>query len=247
MKLLIDTKGQRVLYAEASKDVVDFLFSLLTLTVATAVELLGKESMVGSVGNLYASVETLDNAYVEPGAAKNAILHPAMVSPAIGTKGSSLFCLPAPPPAPPRSKEFFRCSNNHRSYNSSGLFGSPFQHTSSLCRDYVTDTSGSLCPSCRNCMSTEMKFVSSAEPVQSVEATAGGTNSKNGFVRGVVTYTVMDDLKVAPMSSIYGITMLNTFGITDIGSLQEKTVQLGYAEVSIYVHKTHYHFSYLTS
>jgi hypothetical protein len=50
-------------------------------------------------------------------------------------------------------------------------------------------------------------------------------------VQGVVTYTVMDDLKVAPMSTISGITLLNTFGITDIGSLQEKTVQLGYGEV----------------
>ncbi|GJN37451.1 hypothetical protein PR202_gb26407 [Eleusine coracana subsp. coracana] len=30
MKLLIDTKTQRVLFAEAGKDVVDFLFSLLT-------------------------------------------------------------------------------------------------------------------------------------------------------------------------------------------------------------------------
>jgi hypothetical protein len=50
-------------------------------------------------------------------------------------------------------------------------------------------------------------------------------------VQGIVTYTVMDDLKVAPMSTISGITMLNTFGITDIGSLLQKTVQLGYDEV----------------
>jgi len=41
----------------------------------------------------------------------------------------------------------------------------------------------------------------------------------------------MDDLKVAPMSTISGITLLNTFGITDIGMLQERTVELGYAEV----------------
>ncbi|XP_066381454.1 uncharacterized protein [Miscanthus floridulus] len=51
-----------------------------------------------------------------------------------------------------------------------------------------------------------------------------------GFVQGLVTYTVMDDLKVTPMSTISGITLLNTFGITDIGTLKEKTVQLGYEE-----------------
>jgi hypothetical protein len=52
-----------------------------------------------------------------------------------------------------------------------------------------------------------------------------------GFVQGIVTYNVMDDLKVAPMSNISGITLLSTFGVTDLGSLQEKNVQIGYAEV----------------
>jgi hypothetical protein len=52
-----------------------------------------------------------------------------------------------------------------------------------------------------------------------------------GSSRGIVTYNVMDDLKVAPMSNISGITLLSTFGVTDLGSLQEKNVQLGYAEV----------------
>jgi hypothetical protein len=42
----------------------------------------------------------------------------------------------------------------------------------------------------------------------------------------------LDDLKVAPMSTISGITLLSTFGITDIGMLQEKTVKLGYEEVT---------------
>jgi hypothetical protein len=54
-----------------------------------------------------------------------------------------------------------------------------------------------------------------------------------GFVQGVLTYTVMDDLKVAPMSSISAVTLLNSFGITNIASLQEKTVELGHVEVII--------------
>lgn len=52
MKLLVHTNGQRVRFAEASKDVVDFLFSLLALLVITAVNPLRKESMVGCVSNL---------------------------------------------------------------------------------------------------------------------------------------------------------------------------------------------------
>ena len=54
-----------------------------------------------------------------------------------------------------------------------------------------------------------------------------------GFVQGVVTYTVMDDLKVAPMSTISGITLLNTFAVRDLADLLEKTVQLGCEEVVI--------------
>ncbi|CAL8126399.1 unnamed protein product [Prunus armeniaca] len=40
LKLLIDTKSNKVLFAEASKEVVDFLFTLLSLHVATVTRLL---------------------------------------------------------------------------------------------------------------------------------------------------------------------------------------------------------------
>uniref|UniRef100_A0A0E0FFK5 Uncharacterized protein n=1 Tax=Oryza nivara TaxID=4536 RepID=A0A0E0FFK5_ORYNI len=51
MKLLVDSKAQRVLYAEeAGKDVVDFLSSLLTLPVATVVKLLSKDSTDHAAG-----------------------------------------------------------------------------------------------------------------------------------------------------------------------------------------------------
>ncbi|CAM0879549.1 unnamed protein product [Alopecurus aequalis] len=161
MKLLIDTKARRVLFAEASKDVVDFLFSLLALPVGTAVKLLGKESMVGCIGNLYGSVEKLDGTYVQPGAAKDALLHPAVLSPA-ASANSTLLLLSEP---------------------------------------------------------------SSGKATQAVGAVGG-----KGFVQGIVTYTVMDDLTVTPMSSISGITLLNTFAVEDLTALQEKTVQLDFSE-----------------
>nr|XP_045090058.1 uncharacterized protein LOC123497541 [Aegilops tauschii subsp. strangulata] len=77
MKLLVNSKTQRVLYAEAGKDVVDFLFSLLTLPVGTVVKLLSTDTMVGSVGNLYGSVEKLDDTYISRDDAKKALLTPA--------------------------------------------------------------------------------------------------------------------------------------------------------------------------
>jgi hypothetical protein len=58
MKLTVDTKAQSVVYAEAGKDVVDFLFDLLTLPLATVVKLLTSRdsiSMVGCIGDLHAA------------------------------------------------------------------------------------------------------------------------------------------------------------------------------------------------
>ncbi|KAM0879762.1 hypothetical protein ACQ4PT_034021 [Festuca glaucescens] len=144
MKLLVDTKAERVLYAEAGKEVVDFLFSLLSLPLGKVAGFLHTPSgsMSGSVGNLYGSVDKLDGSYMCRADAKAALLMPTGVN--------LLRLVPSP-----------------------------------------------------------------------------------GFVQGVLTYTVMDDLKVEPMSSISGITLLNSFGITDIASLQENTVELGHAEVII--------------
>ncbi|KAF7052044.1 hypothetical protein CFC21_060203 [Triticum aestivum] len=198
MKLLVDTKGRRVLFAEAGKDVVDFLFSLLALPIGTVVKLIGAKSMVGSAGDLYRSVEKLDGTYVQPGAAKEEILRPVMArSPA----NSALLGLPAPTPPPAPSNRFFKCSI--ASY--------------SVCRDYVTDVSGTKCPRCSNAMTTQIQYAPPA-------------GAADGFVRGVVTYTVMDSLAVSPMSAISSITLLNTFAVTDLTALQEKTVQIGYKE-----------------
>ncbi|CAO2193712.1 unnamed protein product [Urochloa humidicola] len=199
MKLLVDTKSQRVLFAEAGKEVVDFLFSLLALPVATAVKLLSPDAMVGSVGNLYASIDKLD-ATVLPGAAKDALLCPAVISPA-ASADSSLLPLPAAPSSG-QAKSYFKCGN--------------------CSRNYVTDASGTSCPNCRNQMMTALKYVAPSSEQLAAE----------GFVQGIVTYTVTDDLTVTPMSAISSITLLSTFGVTetDISALQEKTVQLGYAE-----------------
>ncbi|KAM3197179.1 hypothetical protein ACQJBY_072696 [Aegilops geniculata] len=225
MKLLVDTKARRVLFAEASKDVVDFLFSLLALPVGTAVKLLGKESMVGCVGSLYGSVEKLDGTYVQPGAAKDALLHPTVLSPAVSSK-SSLLGLPAPPP--PQAKTFYRCNMRCNCYGGGGVFGSSSQQaTCNNCRTYMTEGYATSCPSCNNQMTTPLTVVPPAGSEGPVAETAVGMSGK-GFVQGIVTYTVMDDLTVTPMSSISSITLLNTFAVRDLTALQEKTVQLGY-------------------
>jgi len=213
MKLLVDTKAGRVLYAEASKDVVDFLFSLLTLPVGTVVKILSKDAMVGSVGNLYGSVEELDETYVRSDYAKDALLAPAG-----GCSGGKLLRLPeTEEPAP---TQFYRCNKN--SYTE--------------CQNMVSEAYGTSCQHsswCGGKMTTAIKIVASSSTGRSARGAAAVASAVagTGFVQGVVTYTVMDDLKVAPMSTISGITLLNTFGIPNISMLMEKTVQIGYEEV----------------
>jgi hypothetical protein len=214
MKLLIDRKEQRVLFAEASKEVVDFLFSLLALPVATAVKLVGKEAMVGCVGNLYASVDKLDSTYVQAGAAKDALLCPTVLSPA-ATTNSSLLRLPDKSSVQVQPKTVYRCA--YTGYTN--------------CRDYFTDEHGKACPTCGYSMTTAAQYLPSAGPSGSGQVTAAQSAGK-GFVQGIVTYTVLDDLTVTPMSAISSITLLNTFAVRDLGDLQEKTVQLGYNEVN---------------
>ncbi|CAL4977911.1 unnamed protein product [Urochloa decumbens] len=248
MKLLIDRKAQRVLFAEAvrdrrrdvdshnagellqhthknshenwkhrdeaSKEVVDFLFSLLALPVATAVKLVGTDAMVGCVGNLYASVDKLDATYVQAGAAKDALLSPTVVSPAASSANSSLLRLPEPSTVKPKTT-FYRCTNT--SYGN--------------CRSYITDAHGRSCPTCHCSMTTAAQYLPSAVSDGSGQTVAvAKAGEAKGFVQGIVTYTVLDDLTVAPMSAISSITLLNTFAVRDLADLQEKTVQLGYNE-----------------
>jgi hypothetical protein len=175
MKLLIDAKENRVLVAEVNKDVVDFLFSLLALPVATIVEMLGTGSMTGSFGNLYGSVEKLDYTYVLSRVEKGDILYPTVVPSAASTSRSSLL-LPAPSSKQPKS---FRCK--YGTYRS--------------CYNYVTNTRGTNCLSCHGRMSVELTFVPPETDGYgySVEK-ASSTQGKEGFVKDAVTYTVRDDL-----------------------------------------------------
>ena len=61
LKLLVDSTSERVLFAEAGKDFVDFLFNILSLPVGTVIGLLTKQDMVGCLVNLYESLENLSD------------------------------------------------------------------------------------------------------------------------------------------------------------------------------------------
>ncbi|XLT10700.1 hypothetical protein HN51_056493 [Arachis hypogaea] len=108
MKLLIDTKGKKVLFAEASKEVVDFLFTLLQLPLATVVKLLTKEVAVGCLGNLYSSVENLNHIYMQSNLSKDLLLSPTV----LGPTSPSISCL-LPSAAGMITPKLYGCNNSN--------------------------------------------------------------------------------------------------------------------------------------
>jgi hypothetical protein len=82
LKLFIDKKRQRVLYAEADKDFVDFLFSIFTLPLGVVTRLLKEGGgMVGSSQSLYQSIENLSVTHINRDKSKFFLLEPKVFMP----------------------------------------------------------------------------------------------------------------------------------------------------------------------
>ncbi|KAL3620101.1 hypothetical protein CASFOL_035013 [Castilleja foliolosa] len=198
LKLLIDNKGKRVLFAEAGKEFVDFLIHILSLPVSTVINLLKKQELVGSLAHLYESIENLSDSYLQPNQTKDNLLKPvSMVSGSL-----PLLALNEAPPT--TTKNFYKCP---------------------ICQWYVTDDTSALCPHCRRQMTTTMTYV--AHTLGDEKFVSEG----DGFEKGVVTYMVMDDLVVTPMSTISSITLLKKYNVKEVSSLEEKVVSFGVDEV----------------
>ncbi|XP_031257597.1 uncharacterized protein LOC116115601 [Pistacia vera] len=105
--------------------------------------------------------------------------------------------------------------------NSSKVYMCPHNHLN------VAEIPDLVCPQCKEKMTTEVPYVNASS---NSEATNTTTVAEGGFVKGVVTYMVMDNLELQPMSTISSITLLNRFNVKDVGSLEEKVVDFGVEE-----------------
>ncbi|KAL2323901.1 hypothetical protein Fmac_022959 [Flemingia macrophylla] len=202
LKLLIDTKRDKVLFVEASKTVVDFFLNLLCLPISTVIRILSKNEMVGSLGNLYENVENLNDAYIQPNTHKDVLLKPT--APVSLDEISGLLPSNVDDSSENMEIKFYRCPNHY---------------------DSVTSNNQITCSEtyCRMSMTTGVKYVG-------IDVAKCVVSNKNGFVKEVVTYMIMDDLVIEPMSIISSITLLNKFNIKEVGALQEKVVELGMTE-----------------
>lgn len=180
LNLLVDPKGHRVLFAEAEKDFVDFLLSLLSMPLGTITKLLSSEAMIGSIGNIYHSIENIEGAYMLSNQSKNIVLKTG------GDKISASF----------GGRQFYCCSHQ-------------------LSKKY-----GEKWPMYSCCkMTNEITYVGY------VNVCAGG------YVQGLVTYMVTDDLSTTPMSAITGISVLKKFKASKFNALEERVVEFTIPEV----------------
>ncbi|XP_019151049.1 PREDICTED: uncharacterized protein LOC109147847 [Ipomoea nil] len=204
LKLLVDKKTLKVVFAEADKAFVDFLFHLMSLPLGTVIKLVNHNSMTGSLGNLYGSILNISDTYLQPSMDKAALLNPkvAFHSPAVP--------LLMPPGVASETKKFYVCTGGCNAYGNR--------------QRYISEYPECVCPTCNSRISTEAHYVA---PVKADNATK---DENGGFVKDVVTYMVMDDLNVMPHSSITTITVLNKNNIKDFGSLEVKDVRFGLDE-----------------
>ncbi|KAL4292152.1 hypothetical protein GQ457_14G024210 [Hibiscus cannabinus] len=80
LKLMIDPKSNRLLFAEAGKDFVDFLFCTMSLPVGTVLSILGKQGTVGSIGNIYGSIESFGDSVMLSAPKKDMLLKPMLTN-----------------------------------------------------------------------------------------------------------------------------------------------------------------------
>ncbi|PNX79651.1 hypothetical protein L195_g035638 [Trifolium pratense] len=214
LKLLIDTKNDKVLFAEASKAVIDFLFNLLCLPIGTVVKLLTTNGMVGSLGNLYQSVENLNQNYIQPNQTKDVLLNPTAQSSSTHEIDGFLTHMY-------NSDSHSNSDNDDDDDEGTKLYMCPTK-----CCFQVAYDKSTRCCRCSRCMNYEVSYVGNRKVGDEKKA----WNVKSGFVKDVITFMVMDDLVIQPMSTISSITLLNNFNVKEIGTLQEKVVELGMDE-----------------
>ncbi|CAL4903214.1 unnamed protein product [Urochloa decumbens] len=208
LKLLVNAKTKKVLFAEAGKEFVDFVFSLLTLPIGAVAKLVSAGTMHGSVGRLYQSVEHIGSSYLQPGTDRSDLLQPKVLH--------------------PDARELLLLQGGAGAGGDGNGEPALARFRLFTCAGYcatATMEAKATCPQCKQVMSTEVAFV-----LPSAAAAAGSSASASddsgGYVKGVVTYMVTDGREVTPMSAISSIAMINKFAGMDL-ELAEKFVTVG--------------------
>jgi hypothetical protein len=242
LKLLVDSQSRKVLFAEAGKEFVDFLFGLIHIPIGSMMGLLWNHGMAGPAGSwsrLYESIQNLDSTCLHQSKEKFLMPEPAFPS---DTHPPPLLLNFVPPKQAtgsvvkqPTSPFAFPVENRSVVKQPTSPFSFPVEN-----RSVVSQPTGPFSfPVENRSVPVENRSVVNQPTSTLFEHRPTvlfgmGQDKETGYVRGVVTsltFMVMDDLTVKPMSTISSITLLNTLNVKDVSLLQEMTVTVDIQKV----------------
>ncbi|XP_074352066.1 uncharacterized protein LOC141691227 [Apium graveolens] len=224
LRLLVDRNSNRVVIGEAGKDFVDFLFHLISIPAGTVVKYLFDHEMVGSLWNIYDSIEAMHENYMEPNLNKHNVLNPKVSSSSLADTPFLLAEIAKEERSVP--KVLYRCG--YHSYSTKPNSSSTKRrrnHTSITFHPYVSNDPGAKCPTCGKEMTKQLTYVHS--PAKEVEVESG-----SGYVKGLMKYVVMDNLQVKPMSAVSAISVLTACEVKDLDALETLEVFIGQEEAA---------------
>ncbi|TKY65973.1 tyrosine/DOPA decarboxylase [Spatholobus suberectus] len=202
VKLVLRKSDGKILFAEGEEDFADFLLSFLTLPLGGVVRMLGGYSSVGSIDGLYKSIVDLnDDKYLTEKGLKS-----RLVDPGIAPQFQSNIC-----------KQMFPICEHATEYYYSEC---PFDYCTIVRNQfYKTDYYEYNKNFEKSKMYSRLTLV---DPKSS-------EGSTNGYAKGPAMFMATDDLAVAPMTPISGLSLLSRLKIP-LNDLEEKVVAIGIKE-----------------
>ncbi|MBC2899939.1 hypothetical protein CFC21_112752 [Triticum aestivum] len=204
VKVFVDKERGKVLFAESGKEFVDVLFGFLTLPLGTVVRLLGGQSQVGCLDELYRSVEGLSPDLFRTEACKAMLLKP------INSAAKQCCQLPVRIDDT-KHREVYVCGDTSCSVTA------------------FSSVPGAVCECGRI-----MTQLAGERPENPRNAAAGGAFEDGVFVKGGMNkFIVTDDLNVAPASTSLMLSLLDKFQVPDPSCLEQMTLQFSSVKVSV--------------
>jgi hypothetical protein len=190
VKLFVDKENQKVLFAESDKDSVDVLFSFLTMPLGTIVRILGKQSGVGCLDELYKSVESLSIDHFQTEACKTLLLRPHNAA----ARQCERLKVRVDDTNP---RAIYLCSNTE-------CLAVTFSSVPDVvcihkCKPY-------------GCNGRHSRHMELPENDNAVVGFADG----GGFVQSGLKFIITDDLQVSPASTSLVFSMLDNFGLNEM-------------------------------
>jgi hypothetical protein len=211
VKLARSKSQKKIIFAEASENFVDFIFTFLAIPLGSVVKLLDGNSFVGCVDNLYKTVETLDSSLCTD--SRSVLLNPGL-SPQFGCPKQLLNIPDVQPP-----------TTCYYGTGTPKLVFSDYNGSHQIIEDKIEG----------GVISKKKVSIYKPRALTALDPRSSNKSKEDavGFVKKATLYAIGDDLKVKPLSDNSCISYLKELSLP-LDDLEMKVISIGEAEVSDY-------------